>query len=160
MTGSEPVRNKVPTFAYAGGLIPGGRDPRKFLEYLVNLDKNFKFILYTKSRGLVESYMEKAGDRIEIRDYIPRPELLKTLSKMDFLVNFENATSLQIPSKLIDYYLTGRPVLSVDGQNINKDIVDQFLNGNYAAAYSYNGVKKYRIENVSARFLELQEKSA
>ncbi|NBC26847.1 MAG: glycosyltransferase [Bacteroidetes bacterium] len=153
----SPVNNPVPTFAYAGGLIPGGRDPRKFLEYLVNLDKSFLFILYTKSRGLVQPYLEKAGGRIEIRDYIPRHELLKELSAMDFLVNFENATSLQMPSKLIDYYLTGRPVLSVDGQNINRDQINRFLKGDYSSAYSYNGVHKYRIENVSGQFLELRE---
>lgn len=154
----KPVENKIPTFAYAGGLIPGGRDPRKFLDFITDVDRDFKFILYTRSRNLVEPWLEKAAGRIEIRDYIPRPELLQKLSRMDFLVNFENATSLQMPSKLIDYYLAGRPVLSVDGQNINEDVIVQFLNGNYSAAYSYNGVDKYRIENVSNRFLALQEK--
>jgi len=153
---STKINNKIPTFGYAGGLIPGGRDPRKFLEYIVSLNKEFKFILYTKSTGLIEPYLDKAAGRIEIRDYIDRPELLKVMSQMDFLVNFENATSRQMPSKLIDYYLTGRPVLSIDGHNIDKKAVDQFLNGDYSRSYSYNGVEKYRIENVSDRFLELQ----
>lgn len=152
---NKEVKNKVPTFAYAGGLIPGGRDPRMFLEYLTGLDKAFRFILYTKSTALVQPYLKKAGGRIEIRDYIPRSELLQKLSHMDFLVNFENATSLQMPSKLIDYYLTGRPVLSVDGQNISKPEIDRFLAGNYCAAFSYDDVDKYRIENVCAQFLEL-----
>lgn len=152
------VDNKIPTFAYAGGLMPGARDPRKFLEYLVNREDEFKFILYTKSTGLVKPYLEKANGRIEIRDYIPRPELLKILSKMDFVVNIENATSLQMPSKLIDYYLTGRPVLSVNGQDINQKAIDQFLEGNYSAGYRFNGVDKYRIENVCGQFLELQKR--
>ncbi|REL23940.1 hypothetical protein DYD21_20605 [Rhodohalobacter sp. SW132] len=154
------VDHTVPTFAYAGGLIPGGRDPRLFLEYITGLDRNYKFILYTRSRNLVEPFLEKGAGRIEIRDYIPRPELLRTLSKMDFLVNFENATSLQMPSKLIDYYLAGRPVLSVDGQKINKKSIDEFLEGDYSSAYSYNGVDRYRIENVCGQFLELQEREA
>ncbi len=39
----KPVRNDIPTFAYAGGFIPNIRDPRPFLDYLVTLDHNFKF---------------------------------------------------------------------------------------------------------------------
>ncbi|WP_340107016.1 glycosyltransferase [Rhodohalobacter sp. 8-1] len=155
---SKEVRNDIPTFAYAGGLIPGGRDPRPFLDYITSLDKKYKFILYTKSTALVQPYLERANGRIEIRDYIPRPELLQKLSRMDFLVNFENATSLQMPSKLIDYYLTGRPVLSVDGGNIDKTAINQFLDEDYSAAYRYNGVDRYRIENVCQQFLELQER--
>lgn len=154
-------RNGIPKFAYAGGLIPGGRDPRRFLEYLVSREKKFTFILYTKSRGLVEPFLEKADGRIEIRDYIPREQLLQELSGMDFLVNFENATSLQLPSKLIDYHLAGRPVLSVDGTNINRAAIDQFLEGDYRSRLQFNDVDKYRIENVCRQFLELcNEKSS
>jgi len=147
--------NPIPTFAYAGGLIPGSRDPGKFLEYLVSLKRDFRFILYTKSRHLVEPYLERANGQIEIRDYIPRKELLKKLSRMDFLVNFENSTSVQLPSKLIDYYIAGRPVLSIDGLNPDFDNLEQFLSGDYSARYQYNNVDRYRIENVCTKFLEL-----
>src|SRR5690625_2018978 len=41
------TKHTVPTFAYAGGLIPGGRDPRAFLEYLTRVNQKFKFIIYT-----------------------------------------------------------------------------------------------------------------
>jgi hypothetical protein len=147
--------NSVPTFAYAGGLMPGSRDPRSFLERLVSLDNEYRFILYTRSRHLVEPYLDRANGRIEIRDYIPRKKLLKKLSRMDFLVNFENSTSVQLPSKLIDYHLAGRPVLSVDGLKPDMDNLVQFLNGNYTGRYPYNGVDRYRIENVCAKFLGL-----
>jgi len=152
---SSYVRNPVPTFAYAGGFIPGGRDPRDFLDYMVNLEQDFKFVLYTKSKELVEPWRNKSDGRIEIRDYIPRPELLKTLSKMDFLVNFENQSPLMMPSKLIDYYLTGRPVLNVSNESLDPARIMQFLKGNYENKFNYNGVDQYRIENVCNRFLEL-----
>jgi hypothetical protein len=147
--------NPVPTFAYAGGLMPGSRDPGKFLEYLVSLDRDYRFILYTRSRHLVEPYLKRANDRILIRDYVPRKELLKELSRMDFLVNFENSTSVQLPSKLIDYHLTGRPVLSVNGLNPDTEILEQFLEGNYSGRFRCNGVDRYRIENVCNQFLNL-----
>ena len=147
--------NNVPTFAYAGGLIPGGRDPRAFLEYLLSLQTEYHCIFYTKSRNMVAPYAERADGKIEIRDYIPRKELLNTLSGMDFLLNFENDTSLQLPSKLIDYYLTGRPVLSVKSGEAPTETLHQFLKGNYSARYPFEDMDQYRIENVCYRFLSL-----
>jgi glycosyltransferase involved in cell wall biosynthesis len=149
--------NEVPTFAYAGGLIPGLRDPRPFLDQITDLDSDWKFILYTRDRNLIEPHMEKAGDKIEIRDYIPRPELLQTLSKMDFLVNFENSSPKMMPSKLIDYHIAGRPILPVNGSGADPETLENFLSGNYAGAFEYPDIERFRIENVCARFLELTE---
>ncbi|PWN07810.1 hypothetical protein DDZ15_02005 [Rhodohalobacter mucosus] len=152
----EAYQKKViPTFAYAGGLIPGGRDPSLFLDYLTGLDRDYKFILYTKNIEMVKPWLEKSDGKIEVRDYIPRAELLNVLSGMDFLVNFENRSSLMSPSKLIDYYLTGRPVLDIGSEDINKDVVDQFLNGDYSNGHRFRDIDQYRIENVCNNFIEL-----
>lgn len=147
--------NAVPTFAYAGGLIPGGRDPGPFLEYLTGLDHEYKCIFYTRNLDMVQPYVERSGGRIEIRDYIPRSELLEIMSGMDFLVNVENNTDRMVPSKLIDYHLAGRPVLSVESGKVNPDQVDQFLEGNYSQQLQIEDVDQYRIENVCNQFLAL-----
>jgi len=149
--------NPVPTFAYAGGLIPGGRDPGPFLEYLAGLEKQYKCIFYTQSTSMVEPYVKASGGKVEIRDYIPRKELLRELSGMDFLVNVENKTGKQLPSKLIDYSIAGRPILSVKSGKVEPDTVDQFLVGNYANRLQTGNLAPYRIENVCAKFLELCE---
>jgi len=147
--------NGISRFAYAGTLIPGGRDPGEFLEYLSGVDKDFKFILYTKSGHLVEPWKEKLNGKLDIRDYIPREQLLNELSSMDFLVNFENSTSRQRPSKLVDYYLAGRPVLSVPSKHIVKKSVDEFLSGNFGKRMNFDDMDSYRIENVCRKFLKL-----
>jgi hypothetical protein len=149
--------NDVPTFAYAGGLIPGGRDPRVFLDYLTALDLEYKFIIFTRNAEMVKPYLEKANGKIEIRDYIPRQQLLQYLATMDFLVNFENDTSLQLPSKLIDYYLAGRPVLPVSSSKIDKKVINEFLFGNYSNSHGFGNMDQYRIENVCTRFLDLAD---
>jgi len=150
--------NTVPTFAYAGGLIPGGRDPGAFLDYLAGLEKEYRCIFYTRNRSMVQPFAEKSGGRIEIRDYIPRSDLLQELSRMDFLVNVENKTGKQLPSKLIDYSIAGRPVLSVESGKINRKQVDQFLGGDYSAQLRMDGADQYRIENVCDQFLNLCKK--
>lgn len=151
--------NEAPTFAYAGGFIPGMRDPRKFLDYMAGLDEPWKFILYSRDRALLEPYVEKTGGKVEVRDYIPREELLRELSCMDFLVNFENNSPRMLPSKLIDYYLTGRPVLSVNGSEVDTDSVDRFLDRDYSTQFSYKSIDCYRIGQVCDKFLQLCDKS-
>jgi len=147
--------HKVPTFAYAGLFINGSRDPRNLLDYLVNQDRDFKFLIYAKIKETVKPYLEKAKGRIEIRDYIPRAELLKVLSGMDFLVNINNATDIQKPSKLIDYYLAGRPILSLDSGQVDTEIIKQFFERDYRAQLKYENMERYRIEQVTLQFLEL-----
>lgn len=148
------VSNRIPTFAYAGGFIPGLRDPRKFMDYLSNIDIQFKFIVYTNTPALIDEYKVKLYGKLDVREYIPREDLLKTLNEMDFLVNFDNNTNVQVPSKLIDYALSGRPILNIRSP-LEPAAIDQFLKGDYSAKYVVDDIQKYSIENVVRQFLEL-----
>ncbi len=147
--------NHVVTFAYAGMLSPGLRDPRPFLDLLIELDRNFKFIIFTRNKGFIETYQKSLGEKLEIRDFIPRNELLAILGQMDFLVNLENKNEVQKPSKLIDYALLERPILSLRPFAIDRNIVSEFLNRNYQNSLEINDVHVYNIHNVANRFLQL-----
>ena len=149
--------NTVPTFAYSGIFYKDTRDPSKFMEYLSNLDSNFKFVCYTKGLGLLKPFAEKLGSKLEVRDYVPREELLYELSKMDFLVNVPNKSGVQQPSKLIDYALTHRPVinLSSDFTNEEKTVLNEFLKADYRHSHIFEDLEKYNIVNVAKSFLEL-----
>lgn len=149
------IQNKVPTFAYSGVFIPEKRDPRPILDFLEQSNIDFKFIVYTKQHNMLQEHKKRLGDKIEIREYIPRLELLKELSTVDFLLNIENGTNVQTPSKLIDYALTKRPILSIDCNNIDTEKFYQFLNGNYSQQYIVNDIEKYNIKNVVKQFLNL-----
>lgn len=151
-------KNPYPVFAYAGGIRKGVRDPRKFLEYLcLRSDKKFKFIVYTKTKNyfLLAPYKNRLGDKIEIRGSIDREQLLQELAKMDFLVNLENTGNFQIPSKLIDYALTGRPIISIKPNNFDNQTVDEFLNGDYSNQFKIEDIEKYNIKNIATQFLSL-----
>lgn len=147
--------NPVPTFIYAGGFIPGFRDPVPFLKKLVTIDKPFKFIIYTKNNALIKPFISQLGDKLEVRPYIHRNELLKILSQADFLINFNNADVIQSPSKLIDYKLSGRPILNVEYNSVDRNVIDEFFDGNYSNAYKIDNIEDYNIKNVAKKFLEL-----
>ncbi|MBL7873746.1 MAG: glycosyltransferase [Cyclobacteriaceae bacterium] len=150
--------NAVPTFAYAGSFMPGTRDPRNFIEYLNGLQQDFRFYIYTTMGSFIQDLVAKSSGRIITSPYLTRKELISTLATMDFLVNFENITTTQAPSKLIDYYLTRRPILSVGTQEVNKKNLHEFLAGNYQARHQTEGYEKFRIENVTNSFLTLAQK--
>ncbi len=149
------IKNDIPTFAYSGVVYKGHRDPEKFLEYLASIESDFKFVVYTKSISMFENFKQRLGDKLEIRDYIPRDQLLFELSKMDFLVNIKNNSGVQQPSKLIDYYLTNRPIIEITSSFSEKDIFNQFLMGNYSNRMKIESLEDFKIENVANKFVEL-----
>ncbi|MDD2635908.1 MAG: glycosyltransferase [Bacteroidales bacterium] len=155
--GNEP-QNPVPTFAFAGGLFKGKRDPSKFMEFLCSLNFDFKFIIYTKTPDLIVPYKEKLGDKLEIRNYIPREELLPVLNKMDFLINIGYDPALQSPSKLIDYHLAGRPILSFNSDFNEKDVqsFEYFLKRDYSSQLIFGNIEKFNISNVAKQFTALK----
>ncbi|MGN6802242.1 MAG: hypothetical protein ACTHJN_10065 [Ginsengibacter sp.] len=154
---AEEPQNKVITFVYAGIFYKDRRDPRLFLEYLSSLKIDFKFLVFTKSNVLLESYKCDLGNKLEVSDYIPREDLLKIMVKADFLVNIENESTLQSPSKLIDYALTGRPILSINSKELDKKKIDKFLQRNYEGQLHIENIEQYKIENVASKFLSLIE---
>src|SRR5690606_20478312 len=148
-------KNSKPTFAYAGMFIRGRRDNREFIQYLLDSGKDFEYHIYTKTKNLLEEFIHKAEGKIICHDIIPRDSLLKELSRMDFVVNFENVGNKQTPSKLIDYAILEKPILSVKTGKLDKKNVDAFLSGDYSGKYIVENVEQYRIENVCKKFLEL-----
>lgn len=154
---SNGPKNEVPTFAFAGTLMKNIRNPAKFLQYLSTLKTDFKFVMYTKNYDLVLPFKQTLGDKLELRDFIPRNELLKELMKMDFLVNIGYDPVLQSPSKLIDYCLTGKPILSLEGEELDENLVSQFLQGNYVGRFVVENFEQFNIKNVTQKFLSLAE---
>ena len=88
------------------------------------------------------------------RTNIPRLELITEFSKMDFLVNINNATSNQIPSKLIDYTLTGRPIFSFSQDKFEIEKFESFCHGDYSSFQTID-ISAYNIKTVADQFEHL-----
>ena len=152
----EYVLNEPISFCYAGGFIPGLRDPRPILETLIEMKVDFRFYVFANQKDLFSGYIETLRGKLIIQEYIPRLELIRFMSTMDFLLNIENGgTSVQIPSKLIDYSLAKRPILSLNSQNLDKQKLNEFLNRDYRRQYMIGNMKSYDIKNVVNAFISL-----
>lgn len=155
---SPYIKNDIPHFAYSGMVYPQTRDPRVFLNYLCTLDEPFKFIVYTNRQEMFIPYVDKLVNKLEIRNYVPHQELLKELSKIDFLINIRNESSVQQPSKLIDYYLAKRPIIEITSDFKESDIFKAFFRGDYTHQLICNNIEDYNIKNIAGQFINLYSK--
>lgn len=148
------VENEVPTFGYGGIFIPGRRDPTAFLTYLVEKPIDFRFHVFTKTPELVKPFLEASKGRVVLHEPLDRAAFLYELSGYDFVVNFENFGAKQTPSKLIDYAIIQKPILSIKTGAMSAPIVDEFLDKNYRNAIVVDA-EMYRIETLVNQFLSL-----
>ena len=149
------IKNSIPHFAFSGSVYPQQRDPHVFLEYLCTLKQPFKFVVYTRQQKMFAPYTDRLKEKLEIRSYVPHERLINELSQMDFLLNIKNESSVQQPSKLIDYYLAKRPVLEITSSFKEENIFDEFMNENYTNSLICSNIEEYNIVNIARKFTDL-----
>lgn len=150
---AEYKKNLVPTFLFTGAIHPG-RSPQKFMDYLLTLNTDYKFYLYMR-QPLDKKYEELSNGKIQYMIGYGRKEIIHACSQMDFLINIKNINDSQTPSKLIDYGISGRPILSVSNGFSEINEFSQFITGDYTAGMKISNLDDYKIENVAKVFLDL-----
>jgi hypothetical protein len=148
--------NKIVQFAYAGLLHAEYRNPQLFLNELASLPYDFNFHVYTADATLVEPYRKLLEGRLIIHETIPREELHKELARMDFVVNIENNNlPSQLPSKLIDYSILDKPILSINPSDPSRSKIEKFINKDYSQQLIIEDLSRFHIKNVCAQFVQL-----
>ena len=146
--------NPVPIFAYAGGFLRGIRDPELLLSFLTEIEQPFKFLVFTDKPDLLGRYKLLLNEKLVVSNYIERDKLMDILFHADFLINFDNNTTVHVPSKLIDYAITGRPVLNVD-KSFNIEVLRAFINGDYSKRMQLPDPEHFHITGIASAFLGL-----
>jgi glycosyltransferase involved in cell wall biosynthesis len=151
---AEYIKNEIITFAFAGTFYPKSRDPRNFINYILSLELDFRFIIYTNSFDLLNEYFILNDKRLVFKEFIPRDNLLLELSQMDFLVNFNYDPINQSPSKLIDYALTRRPIINIQ-KDFDINLVNEFLKYDFTNQFLVDDINKYNIKYIAKSFIAL-----
>ena len=147
-----PVR-----MAYAGVFYWDIRNPEFLFSYLNKVQKEFELYLFMRNKDALVKELLNKYPNVKKRVYVsslPHDELIYELSRMHFLINIENISNTQMPSKLIDYGMAGRPILSCNSDNFSKDVFDGFMEGDYSGAYHVD-VQKYNIVTIVDQFEQL-----
>ena len=154
------VPHSEPTFAYAGRFYENIRDPQFFFDFLETVETPFRFDLYInhlddRFADMIRRAQQRVRGCIVLHDPLPRERLIGRLAEADFLVNFDNTTSNATPSKLIDYAIARRPILSFNDRTFDAEAFRAALRGDYAGQVRGIDLADYDIRTVAARFLAL-----
>lgn len=149
----EYKKNSIPTFIFTGTIHPG-RSPKRFMDYLLTLDVDYKFLLYMHS-PLDKKYETLSNGKIKYMIGYGRKDVIEACSQADFLINVKNISSVQTPSKLIDYGISKRPILEVSDDFKEEEEFSQFMKGIYDFQLQIKSLDSYKIENVAAGFVSL-----
>jgi hypothetical protein len=117
----EPYDPRHLTIVHAGVIYPGRRDPTPLFKAIAALgdEKNkIRCLFYHDENGSVATLAEHYGVRscVEIREAIPRPEILRLERQADILLECrwqEKAGDGVIPGKLFEYIGARRPIVSI-----------------------------------------------
>lgn len=155
--------NLIPTFCYAGVFYEQIRNPEFFFEYLMMIQGDYRFIVYALdepfTQSLLVKYQVRLKGRLVVMPPVDREDLIRAMAKMDFVINFDNDNATQRPSKLIDYAMSRRPILSFNRQTFRPEVFQAFLKGDYSEQYHVD-LEQYDIRHVVDQFEELFQEKA
>lgn len=156
----EYKKNRILTFAYAGAFYHELRDPSNFLRYLASINIEYEFWLFGSSWSFAFNFKDGVlNQHIVNGGTLSRECLIPKLASMDFLINMKNNSSVQQPSKLIDYALANRPVLSISSE-FNQDeqlVFESFVAGDYSNKERLPDIEQFDIKNVVDKFISLTD---
>ncbi|MDU2392522.1 transporter [Bacillus sp. (in: firmicutes)] len=158
---------------YAGSFYRGIRSPVEFIHALSLASKRNKQIEfhYFGNVTALEEFLNMEGlDKeklpIKINDFKSRSEILNIMREMDLLINLNNKSTSQIPSKIIDYLYANKRILNI-GNNLN-ELFDNVDNEKEKIAdrlveislnpleFNYDQLKKFYSYNLnSTKYLNL-----
>lgn len=157
--GNYEKTKDYPVFAYAGSVATKGvRSLLPVFESLKNYNKPFEFHLYSKfAETYYKSYLKQLGisEQVIFHGHLNRNSLLTELCQYDFLINLDNGTTMQAPSKLIDYAFTERPIVNLDPRTYQDQVLFEFLNQNYQNQYKDVNWQEHEIAKIAAKFEKL-----
>ncbi|QUA54043.1 hypothetical protein [Aristaeella lactis] len=107
------------SFIYSGMLDMLIRSPEYLLKVLDRLNQSIPVIARFYCRGNCQEMLQKVKSQslyIKVSDYIPKADLDNVISQSDFLLNISNKYSDMLPSKVLAYISTGKPIIHICNQ--------------------------------------------
>ena len=130
-----PASHDAMRFVYVGTLYKDLREPGFLLEIFDALrrsspERKLELHLYGDTHqfaALLDLWRARLGDALRVHGSVPRGEVAAAIEGASVLVNIGNRSDDQLPSKLVEYVASGKPIVSIaSGEG---DLSAAFLRG-------------------------------
>ena len=109
----EMFDQKYISIVYTGSIPQHIRNPKYIVELLLSLNmENLRLYFIGVGDNRYLSSKIRESDSIVIIPYLPHEECMKAINSADFLLNLGNSQPYMMPSKLFEYFSTGKPIIS------------------------------------------------
>ena len=98
---------------FCGALFPSIRDPQFFMNILSNLDN--RFCVTFMGRNCEEFWKTcsiESKARVRVYPPLPYQTAINAMNQADILINIGNNMHVHMPSKILDYINTGKPIIN------------------------------------------------
>ena len=99
---------------FTGMLSETIRNPETILKCFFYL-RDIDFVLHFYSRGcedILNEVKKQLGNKIELHGFVPTEVSYAAIKKADYLLNISNKTNYQVPSKIFEYFASGKPLIN------------------------------------------------
>lgn len=111
---------------YTGVLKKAYRSPKYLCDVLVALNRNINYEMHFYSDGDCFDIIKNLNcDSLYYHEYVSKDELDRITEESDVLINIGNKYSSMLPSKLLVYIETGKPIIHISNQE--NDICERYL---------------------------------
>ncbi|MEO1995969.1 MAG: glycosyltransferase [Planctomycetaceae bacterium] len=123
------------------------RDPRSLVEAIALLgneghDISFEQIGNCSPAFDLPSFARRLGvsDRVKVHAPVPHHEILRRMIECDVLLLLQPGTRTQVPGKLFEMVLTGKPILALTEEGATADLVQGYRLGAVARSDDPAGI--------------------
>jgi hypothetical protein len=108
----KPTETSDTRIIYAGKFYRKIRNPDYMLSIMSQI-QNIEFDLFVSSHECLESVVQSTSDTISVHDSVDTSYYKEMIcNKYDILLNVGNKCTNQMPSKMLEYLSTGRPIIN------------------------------------------------
>jgi hypothetical protein len=104
---------------FTGSFSKKVRNPEPILKIFRNLPFN-NYSLHLYSRGcedIIDKYQNILGNKLIFHGFVTPEHAYNSMIDCDILLNISNDTSYQVPSKIFEYFSTGKPIINYISKN-------------------------------------------
>lgn len=145
LAGEKPNFKEI-NLVYSGTFYSDIRPPEKMLEVLKNFPKEFLINFYGKGcEEVVQQYAKEfKNGNLVINGFVAREESIQKVKGANVLINLGNLNTPQVPSKVLEYIGSGKPIVNFYFSNEDTSLE---IFKKYPLVYNFN-LENYSNEDV------------